>query len=432
MKTKTLIATLWICMLQFASAQTSAPLSDWLRWGIEKNPKLSAAREEVQAARARGAMLRSEFNPKISLNGYISSGDMPMLFQSEAMPFNYSWQQGDSMSTANVTLMFPVLNFGRDTAARKASQADTAAAGERLRTTELDVEVAVALRFAESAAQLEIVRAYEASVANAEEVARISEEMFKVGKVPEAFVFRANADLAAARRELAMERAKLEAVTARLLSSAARDLGEEALPGDWDLEMAAPPSLAEAVERATALRPELAEMRTARLALLNRADLAGRGLLPKVSFMAMGDANWMDGGEEESGSRIGLVMSIPVADGGERRSIAKELRSMANRMEADYQSMVLEVRAEVSEAWAMWNASDAVLAAARAEVSASEEAYRVALLRYTEGKSILAELTDARAQVASARRSAAEAVAYKRVAWAQLRRAIGMRLTPQS
>lgn len=430
MKTKTLIATLLIGLLQFANAQTSAPLSDWLRWGLEKNPRLSSAREDVQAAKARGAMLQSEFKPKVSLNGYLSSGNMPMLFQSEDMPFNFSWQQGDSMSAANVTLMFPVLNFGRDTAARRASQADTAAAGERLRTTQLDVEAAIALRFAELAAQLEIVRAYEASVANAEEVARVSEEMFKVGKVPEAFVFRANADLAAAKRELAMERAKLEALTAKLASTAARDSGEQARPGDWDIEMTAPPSLAEAVERAIALRPELAEMRTARIALLNRADLAGRGLLPKLSFMAMGDANWMDGGEEESGSRIGLVMSIPVADGGERRSIARELRSMANRMEADYQSMALDVRAEVSEAWAMWNASDDVLAAAHAEVAASEEAYRVALLRYTEGKSILAELTDARAQVASARRSVAEAVAYKRMAWAQLRRATGMRILP--
>ena len=98
---------------------------------------------------------------------------------------------------------------------------------------------------------------------------------------------------------------------------------------------------------------------------------------------------------------------------------------MQARAESELQGTKNKVEAEVASAWAEWSASSKVSASAKAEVEASEEAYRVALLRYQEGKAILSELTEVRSELTHARLSVAESTAYARKAWSKLARATG-------
>ncbi|MCE9558790.1 MAG: TolC family protein, partial [Armatimonadetes bacterium] len=133
----------------------------------------------------------------------------------------------------------------------------------------------------------------------------------------------------------------------------------------------------------------------------------------------------MRGSRVQSGFKAGVVLSFPLGDGGRRSAETKEQRKMLAAIAAQHHALENKIASEVSQAWAEWSALSEVKAAADAEFKASDEAYRVALIRYQEGKSILAELTDARSQLTHARLSVAEATQYERKSSAKLARAVG-------
>ncbi len=127
----------------------------------------------------------------------------------------------------------------------------------------------------------------------------------------------------------------------------------------------------------------------------------------------------------EVASKYGLVLSFPLNDGGERRAVRAEATAMGAKMTAEYDMARLKIEAEVASAWSTWEAVPAVLDAAKSELVASREAYRITLIRYQEGKAILSELTDARSQLVRAQVGIAESEAYRRQAWTRLARSIG-------
>ena len=86
----------------------------------------------------------------------------------------------------------------------------------------------------------------------------------------------------------------------------------------------------------------------------------------------------------------------------------------------------MKIEAGVSAAWSVWQSVPSVLKASRAEVAASAEAHRIAMIRYEEGKAILAEVLDTRAQLTLAQVGLAEAQAYSRSATSGLLRACGL------
>ena len=123
---------------------------------------------------------------------------------------------------------------------------------------------------------------------------------------------------------------------------------------------------------------------------------------------------------EDRGTQAGLVLSWPIGDGGMRKAEAAEARK--RKAEADSAVAVAKnvIRAELTAAWAEWEAAPKVLEAARGMVAASDEGFRVAKLRYEEGKSIRAEVSQALADQFDARTLLANAEQYRRAAWSKV------------
>jgi len=84
----------------------------------------------------------------------------------------------------------------------------------------------------------------------------------------------------------------------------------------------------------------------------------------------------------ENGFKAGLVLSFPLGDGGQRSGEGLEAKATAKRLESELQGLQNKISAEVASAWAEWEAVDSVGRAAAAELKSSEEAYRIALIRY--------------------------------------------------
>jgi outer membrane protein TolC len=188
----------------------------------------------------------------------------------------------------------------------------------------------------------------------------------------------------------------------------------------------APIDLAEALKSGEN-RPELKFFVAMADALGFEASMVRRSLRPDVSLFGMGGTMQRADGMSDTSAKFGLVVSVPLSDGGMRSAKSKMLQAKADEFLAQAEQMRLQVRREIETAWAEWATSDKVRESARAELVSAQEAYDVERIRFESGKSTMAELLDVLAALAQARVSVLEAERFADAARARLARAVGQR-----
>lgn len=403
----------------FASAQGS--VEQFVRRAVVEHPKVRAAQAAIEAEKAGKSEMLSPFRPMASANGYLAGGNGSMVFPSTVDPVNFAMLPADGVAMGNLTLMWRVWSGGRDATAKKLGDARIRAAEEMLATVQQDVALSVRTAVAELAYQLDLVEAARAELVATQEMERATVELEKNGKAPRAFVLRATAAVRASEREVAMAEAAAKRAKAELDEAAGMEV--DAVPvAVHPLE--APLDLAGAL-RSGATRSELRFMLAMAESMGLEAEAVKRSLLPELSLMAMGGTARTSNGETMNDAKFGLVISIPLTDGGMRSSRSAMFRARANELLAQADEMRLTVRKEIEGAWADWSAAEAVTTSAQAGLESATEAYEVERLRYENGRATVAELLDALAALSRARTDMSDAVRFTSVASARLSRAIG-------
>jgi outer membrane protein TolC len=406
--------------------QPEIALSQALDIAQKNHPDIASMRAEVDAALARSSLMLAQFRPQVSLNGTLAAGDGSMIFPGTVMPTNYALVPDGPTGILNGTLMWPIYRGGRERTTGRLVVSEVQMARLALAGTVLEVNLNLRLAFAEALMQDHHAGAMKAALVSSQEIERITKEKLDAGKVPEAFYLRAKAESASMQKELAMAEAGAKAAFASLRE--AMGLGQEGddqMPGKWDDPEVLPSTLTEALAEARLRRPEILALNLSADVARMKGRLADQSLMPEVSLMAMSD--WMTRRRMpgDSATKIGLVVNFPLGDGGERKSAAAEQRALAQKAVSESRKVQQKIEAEVATAWANYAVLPAVRESAELELAASTSAYEVAMLRYTEGKTILAELIEARAQLAKARIGIAEAEAYDQRARARLLYALG-------
>jgi outer membrane protein TolC len=389
------------------------------------HPSLLSALEDVAAARARSAMRNAAFRPVISVNGTAASGEGSMIFPSAVMPINYPLLPTDNVGVLNGTAMWRFWTSGRDGIARKLGAAEVIQFQARADLLAVDVDLGVREAFSNVVFRKDVLNARQSALDASTEMLRVTLLKFENGSAPKAFVLRAEADVAGMQRELAMAQAELGMGEAMVRERVGLDQSGDLQLEAWDQELVAPVTKQEAIDIAMKQHPELTVAGLAiDIARLRGLD-ASRSKLPEASLMAMGD--WM-GTRGMSGSattKFGLVVSFPLVDGGERNAAQSEADAMAKKMTLERRMLQLQIQAKVASAFAEWRSVPPQRRAAKAQLAASQEAFRVMGERYGAGMAVLVELIDARAQVAIARVNVAEVEAFARSSWARLIQAMG-------
>jgi outer membrane protein TolC len=389
------------------------------------HPSLMGAQSDVAAAKARASMRNAPYRPQLSLNGTAATGDGSMIFPSSVMPINYSLLPTNSVGVLNGTAMWRLWTSGRDGIARRLGSAEVTQFQARVALLVVNVDFGVREAFNDVVYRKDVLSAKQISLDATREMLRITQVRFDVGSAPRAFVLRAEADVAGMERELAMAESDLGMAEAMLRERVGLDQSGELQFGGWDQELVAPEKKQTAIDIAMKHHPELT---TARLdvgiARLKGLD-ASRSKLPEASLMAMGDWMGIRGMPGSATTKLGLVVSFPLGDGGERSAAKSEADAMAKKMSQELRMLELQIQAKVASAFAEWGSVPAQRKAAQAQFAASEEAFRVMSERYEAGKAVLVELIDARAQLAIARVSVAEVESFARASWARLVQAMG-------
>jgi outer membrane protein len=172
-------------------------------------------------------------------------------------------------------------------------------------------------------------------------------------------------------------------------------------------------------------RPELAAARE-RLGGGHAGVRAARGLYqPQVAAGAMADLMQTRDRDFLGGATFGVVASLPVLDGGLRRSQVHAAEAERERLEQETAKLTLQVHQEATNAWLALQAAAQNVQTAEAGLRSAQEDYRVTQVRYEAGKGINLELLDAVAARTRAETNRAQALYEYGVAQEQLQRAVG-------
>jgi outer membrane protein TolC len=398
-------------------------LQQALQEARERHPALAALRTDIDAAQARKNMELSAYHPQVSLNGFGVTGNGNMIFSSTGMPTSYAMLPNSNVAVANAMLMWRLFTFGKDRFLSRSHDEIIAATRLSLDAGRADVELRVRLGFSDALLKQDVVKAREDALASAKELSRVTRAKVEAGSFPEAFLLRAEAEVARMEKELAMASADRDSSLAMLHEAVGESATVPIVVGAWDEKISLPGSLDVAVSQAIQNRPELKGLAHERQSSLYGIDAVRASSRPEISLVAMGESMRPSGAPFDDSAKIGLVLSFPLVDGGERKAAIAQSAAMAKRSEAELAELRLKIEAEVSAAWSVWQSVPSVMKASQAEFVASAEAHRIAMIRYEEGKAILAEVLDTRAQLTLAQVGLAEAEAYSRSAESRLVRA---------
>ena len=423
------IALLLIATLTGAETPAvSGPMSleEAVQTALKHSPMIQSAGYQASAAQARVGMARAMTRPQLSVTGIAGKSQMGDILASppNIMPQGLTTFPGQSATTGQAVLMFPIYSGGRLSAVVNGAEALSSAAGSDRAAVERNVSAEAKTAYHGALLADASVDVYENLVKEEVERVRIAQAAFDEGKIAKFDLLRNQADLANAQQQL--ENAKRDTQVAMVDLKAILGINQvsEITLSDKLEHAAVTDDMDTLLKRAAESRPELASTR-ARVTSARASVDAAKGLYkPQVYVNAMQGVTAASG-DSESGYTLGVSVGLNLVDGGLRKSGVKEAESMVKAMESEEQQTRLAVEQDVRTAWAEVEAADRNVQLSRAAVTQAEENYRVVRLRYEAGKTINVEVLDALFSLVRAQTNELSALYDHNIARDRLARAVG-------
>lgn len=389
------------------------------------SPTLQAGRAEVEAARQAVTVSRARRGPQLAAHAFGASSQRGAILPSSpsVMPSALMGMPGADAVVLNLMLMVPIFTGGAlDAQVRAAAAQEGVATGDLAEmTAETDLMVQEAYLMALLAA--ENVLREESRVAAAAEMVRTTQARFEAGGDIRATVARAEAELAMARRERVMASNERAKAMLELRAAMGADLDAPLELADALALGAVETSLETLIVRAAsqrgALRAASAQVDSAEAAV----RVAEGALRPQVYGVAMRDAST---DRMMNGTTVGITLSLPLFDGGERRSDVRRMRAMLDRTRGLLRQRQLTVEKEVRQAWLDLQTAQENARSAQASVESATTSYEAVRLRVEAGRAILLEQLDALQVLTQARAELSRALYDHALASARLCRAAGV------
>lgn len=422
-----LVSSLLAIICGQAFAQKGVTLSDAIQLASSNSPTVLAAKAEADAAKEVVRMRRAALLPLISANGFavdsktgaiLQSGPGRMTSSIAQLPMGTTWM-------GSIMLMLPLYTGGVLNADLSEAQALERASLAELKEMQSEASLMAEEAFLMVLLSEAEIKAAEARVTAAQEMVKNMRAKFEAGMMTESAVHRAEAEKSMAERMRSMAVNEKEKSLLELQAVLGMDMSQAiSLEGSID-DLGSAPDMDGAIQASKARRGIVLRAKALADAAESRARSAlGQGK-PGLFLQAMSDRS---SSPMMNGSSIGLTFTMPLFDGGERRSQAKEAKAMVERSKQALRQAELTAEKEVRRAWLDLKTSEANITSAKAGIAAAESAYEVAKLRVEAGKSLLVEQLDSLQLLTESRSDLAKAAFGYSLAVAKLRRAAGLAL----
>lgn len=409
-------------------------LSQAVEIALRESPILRGAVAELRAAEARLQMARSEKRWQLSLNTFASTGTQSSILTSPTtvMPSATMLLPSRSFVDFNAMFMFPLFTGKRLEALIRQAEAIRSASAAQLEAIKLDVALETKIAYRQALLARKVISVAEAYVQAMEERVRIDKVAADVGRIPEFWVLRSEAELANAKQMLANAQRDYEVALINLKAIMGIHPDSQIELTDA-LEVGEEPKFELNREKLLAIafanRPEV-RYSLQQLSAQNFTIQAAKALYsPQVSLMAMADymRGIGDTGQGTGGYLVGIILGLPIFDGGRRKAIVGEAEAMREKALADLERLKLQIAKEVNTALKELQTAEQNVRTSEVALKSSREEARIAKVRYEAGRSVLVEYLDAISALVRAELNYAQALYERAVAVDKLTKAIGMK-----
>lgn len=411
----------------------SLSLEKAIEIALERNAQVAASRWDLEAAEGTRRAAAATRYPNLRLSGFTSrytSGQRLLPPSAPGQSLVYTEQAGG----ADLALDVPVFLGGRLTQQLRAAEMGQTVYAQRLERAGAELEYQVASTFFAILRQDRVVESVRFSVGALEAHEHTVTEMMEAGKAARVDVLRTQVRLADLRQRLLVEENALQ-VQRNVLAYLMGEDGPEALPPlRGTLELA--PFLedaAAALDQALSRRPDLEAARAARSAQEHRLGAARGARWPAVFVRGSFAERWAINplsrpeGADASPSlgSIGLVLSLPLFDGGLiSAQIAEERALLAATRERVRDTEAL-VRLQVEEAVLGVRSGRGRVEATETSIQQAQETLRIEQEKYRLGKGSITDVLDAQSELLSAETAYYGALAEYNTAVARYRLVTG-------
>ena len=394
-------------------------LAECIRIAVEIHPDIRSKMAEVNAGKARTGQAFSSFLPALDL----SSGYSKSRFENQE-----SSSVATSGSAENYTiglyLSQNIFDFGRSLSRWKMTREEAAAISYILNTTGQEVVFNVEETYCNHLKALRMEKVNREALASAEFHLKQASGFYEAGTRAKIDVVRAQVDLSNARVELI--KAKNMVRLSKVSLDNAMGLGEPAAyqirddlefrESNYDMD--------EMVAAACRNRPDLLSLDAGLKALDYEIDLRQSGHLPELS--ARFSYDWKgDSAPLDREWKAAITLDFPIFSGLDTSWKISEAHDKQESLKAQRESLKLQIRKEVEQAFLSLKEARERLSAAKTGADQARENLRLARGRYRAGLATIIDLSDARVLLLRADTSRIEALYDYRIADASIKKAAG-------
>lgn len=410
----------------------SLSLADAIKIGLANNQTIKQSQADVQTSSAAVEAANAHKSINLATTTYAFSGDTSDILASSpgVAPENYANLPPRGVVDQNLILMAPLFTGGMLEGDVRSAHDAQAASRSTANETRLMVQESIVEAYAKALVASAITDVAQSRLDAENEQVRVTQEEVKTGRLAPADLLREQAEQADAQQSVleAQNNAALALVDLKValgVSQTSQITLSDSLDPLSSQQATVPNTLTDALSQAEKQRPDL--QAALQLVAAARAEVrAAKGKYdPQIYAVGMADAVGARDNNGQSGYTVGITASIPLYDGGQRKSDVDAAQAKAARATADAQVVRQSVDRDVAAAWLSLQSATAQVQAATAEVTSAQQAYDLANLRYNAGKSTDADRLDALSALTRAQGSLAEAKANLMISRAELIAALG-------
>ncbi len=404
---------------QLEQISGAVTLADALKIADQHSPDINSAKAAVESSTADTRKAAAALMPGVSANTYASTGSESSIVTSSpsVAPGSIFLVPREPNIDQDITAMIPLSTGGTLQKRKAAAAAIETAAGSDLTTARLAVKARTTDAYVNVLLQQAMLASAKSKVATETEQIRITQTMVDVGRLAPVDLLREQAELADAKNSSTQSQIAADVAIVDLKSMMGiSQLSNISISDNLDTVSSSfkavnPENLDDALAAAEAISPEVAAAVQRVMAARSTSSASHREYSPQIYAVGMADAEANSGQRGQEGYTIGLTASIPLYDAGQRRADVESADAGYDAAQANLQAVRLQIQKETSEAWCEVQSSSDELLSAQAGLSAAQQGFEFADLRYNAGKSTTAERLDALEALSKAQATLAQAKA---------------------
>ncbi len=427
MRNAVIIFILSIFAASTVHASTALTLHDCIEKALANHPAIRAAKEALYAGEGRVAQATAPYLPQVQAStGY-----------SESHALGGAFGDTDTKSyTTTLSVNQVLYDFGKTGNARDAARFGTRSAEMDIDRVVQEVVLNVKQAYYALLQAKKLVLVAQKTLAQTESHKKQAEAFFHAGSKPRFDVTRAEVDVNNAKLGLINAENSVRLGTIGLYNAMGLDPVRDAEIEDVLSQPTAVPSLDEAQAEALKNRPEMLKAEQDIRSAQARVRTEESGYLPTLS--ANGAYNWAHGtsemgsfngiplkGEVLNSWNAGIMLSMPLFEGGLTKGRVSEARANQHALEAQRDTLRQSILLDVNQAYADLESASARIAVMDSSLKNARESLDLAEGRYEAGVGLSLEVTDAQVAAAKSETDYVQALYDYQLAAARLAKAMG-------